>query len=144
MSEIEASLFGCITYSGLTNLSVVIDDLYQVKSLQSNDFIKMQGWCTLLISLGGWGGGNGLPCSHLWYLNQFYCPFFIGHKKIYQFFSLTKWLSLNQRNLVIICWPLYSPWLHWSLHTQHIIPSQEVGSFLAQHRKKKILVKNHS
>ena len=139
------SLFGCITIlSGLTNLLVVIDDLYQVKSLQSNDFVKNPGGCTPLISLR-WGLMDCNPplCSHLWYLNQFNSPCFHWAEKIYQFFSLTKWLSLNQRNLVIICWPFYSSWLHWSLNTQHIIPSQEVGSFLTQHRWKKVLVKNH-
>ena len=42
LSKIEPSLFGWILIS-LTNLSVVIDDLFQVKSLRSSDSVKIQG-----------------------------------------------------------------------------------------------------
>ena len=41
ISQIQDGTQDLILFS-LTNLSVVIDDLFQVKSLQSNDFVKIQ------------------------------------------------------------------------------------------------------
>ena len=58
ISQIQDGTQDLILFS-LTNLSVVIDDLFQVKSLQSNDFVKIQrGVHPTPNSLRR---GNGLP-----------------------------------------------------------------------------------
>ena len=58
ISQIQDGTQDLILFS-LTNLSVVIDDLFQVKSLQSNDFVKIQrGVQPIPNSLRR---GNGLP-----------------------------------------------------------------------------------